>query len=70
MTVDHQIALLKRMLEASVECGRAGLNGPYCTTTDDNFEAISDFIFSFPDNVTVSKPDTEIVDKTEVKSNE
>lgn len=62
MTVDHQIALLKRMLEASISCGRAGLNGPYCTT-DDSFEAISDFIFSFPDNVTVTKPDTEIVNR-------
>lgn len=62
MVINQQIALLKRMLEASVECGRAGLNGPYCTT-DDSFEAISDFIFSFPDNITVTKPDTEIVDR-------
>lgn len=62
MMVDQQIARLKRVLEASVECGRACLNGPYCTT-DDSFEAISDFIFSFPDNITVTKPDTEIVDR-------
>ena len=68
MVVSQQIALLRKMLEASVECGRAGLNGPYCIT-DDSFEAISDFIFSFSNNVTISKPDTEIVDKTEVKSN-
>lgn len=64
MVINQQIARLKRMLEASVECGRAGLNGPYCTT-DDSFEAISDFIFSFPDNVTISKPEKEIVDRKE-----
>lgn len=63
MRVDQQITRLKRMLEASVECGRAGLKGPYCTP-DDSFEAISDFIFSFPDNITVTKPEKGIVDKT------
>lgn len=63
MMVDQQIARLKRVLEASVECGRACLNGPYCTT-DDSFEAISDFIFSFPDNITITKPEKGIVDKT------
>lgn len=65
MVVSQQIALLRKMLEASVECGRAGLNGPYCTTTDDSFEAISDFIFSFPYIITVSKPEKEIVDRKE-----
>lgn len=64
MVVSQQIALFRKMLEASVECGRAGLKGPYCTP-DDSFEAISDFIFSFPDNITVTKPEKGIVDRKE-----
>lgn len=52
MVVSQQIALLNRMIDACINCG-GDSGGPYWTDTDDTFEAISDFIFSFPDNLAV-----------------
>lgn len=49
---DRQIALLNKMIDACINCG-ADPGGPHWTDTNKTFEAISDFIFSVPDNLAV-----------------
>ncbi len=49
---ERQITLLNRMIDACIYCG-GDPGGPYWTDTEETFEAISNFIFSFPDNLAV-----------------
>ena len=49
---ERQIALLNKMIDACINCG-GNSNEPYWTHTESVFEAISDFIFSFSDNLAV-----------------
>lgn len=49
---ERQIALLNKMIDACINC-RGDLGGPYWIDVGETFEAISDFIFSFPDNLAV-----------------
>ena len=46
---EHQIILLNKMIDACIYCG-GDPGGPYWTDVGETFEAISDFIHSFPDN--------------------
>lgn len=49
---EHQIVLLNKMIDACINCG-GNPDGPYWTDVGETLEAISDFIFSFPDNLAV-----------------
>lgn len=57
--IEHLAVLMNRMFEATVNCGGGGLGGPYWINTEDTYEAISDFIFSFPDNLVVHRLEKE-----------
>lgn len=49
---ERQIVLLNKMIDACINCG-GDPGGPYWIDVGETFEAISDFIHSFPDNLAV-----------------
>lgn len=49
---ERQIILLNKVIDACINCG-GDPGGPYWTDTKETFEAISDFIFSIPDDLAV-----------------
>lgn len=49
---ERQILLLNKMIDACIICG-GDPGGPYWTDVGETFEAISDFAYSFDDNLAV-----------------
>lgn len=49
---ERQIVLLNKMIEACINCG-GDPGGPYWIDVGETFEAISDFVSSFHDNLAV-----------------
>lgn len=49
---ERQITFLNKVIDVCINCG-GDIRGPYWTHTESTFEVISDFIFSFSDNLAV-----------------